>query len=163
MIGKIRNTKGYVEMGYVFTYLISAMLLVSVIANTGNFGREATGSSAELLLQDVANRLARKLEEVVYLARVCGNATFNISFYFPAELAGSPPREIKYNIKINNTTVVIDALETSVESHIYNLGDIELKGSIEGYIIVRESSSGARDTIKISYKSGGISVFKPKA
>ncbi|MDI6707674.1 MAG: hypothetical protein QME47_01060 [Candidatus Thermoplasmatota archaeon] len=162
MIIRIRSTKGYIEIGYVFTYLISAMLLVSVIANTSNLAREATTSSIELLLQDIANRLACKLEQAVYLASVCKNASFDLSFHFSTELAGSPPVDIKYNIKISNTTVVITTLETSVEAHTYNLG-IELKGDIAGYIMVRESASGSKDTIKISYEGGIISVFKAGA
>lgn len=157
-----KDRKAYVEIGYIFTYLISAMLLVSILASTLNLGRETRESSLELLLQDIANSLAAKLETAAQLARACNNSTFNLSFSFYSELAGSPT-QVMYKIEVTNNTVFINTTDIKVKDSIYNPGNVWIKTEgdyIVGWIIFRESASGTSDRIRISYDGAQIVISK---
>ena len=169
------NDKGYAEIGYVFTYLASAMILASVIGVCINMTMESRDASTEIILQDTANRIAKGIDNAVYMANAHPESTYNASVSFPSEIRGSNA-EMSYTIEVTNDTVYINASDgIRVRSRIHNFGNINIssgyvnesgekvvKDSIKGSILVREYASGATRTIKITWDkdNGCILVWK---
>ena len=158
------DDKGYAEIGYVFTYLASAMVLASVIGVCVNLTMESRDASTEIILQDAANRIAKSIDSAVYMANAHPGSTYNASVSFPSEIRGGNA-EMRYAIDVTNDTVYINASDgIRVRSRIHNFGNINIsigyinetgkkvvKDSIKGSILVREYAGGGFNTIKITY------------
>lgn len=149
------DDKGYAEIGYVFTYLASAIVLASVIGACISLTAESRDASTEIILQDTANRIAGGVEKMVYMANSHPNSTYSVDVSFPLEIRGSSA-EMKYAIEVTNDTVYINASDSiRVRSIIHNFGNINIKvvpkDSIKGSILVREYASGATQTVKITW------------
>jgi len=170
------DNKGYAEIGYVFTYLASAMVLASVIGVCVNLTMESRDASTEIILQDAANRIAKGIDNAVYMVNAHPNSSYNTTVSFPSEIRGGNA-EIKYAIEVTNDTVYINASDGGimVRSRIHNFGNINIsigyinetgekvvKDSIKGSILVREYASGGMQTIKIIWDkdNGCILVWK---
>ena len=169
------NDKGYAEIGYVFTYLASAMVLASVIGVCINLTTESRDASTEIILQDAANRIANSVEKMVYAANGHPNSTYSIDVSFPSEIRGGNA-EMRYIIEATNDTLYINASDgIRVRSRIHNFGNINIsigyinetgvkviENSIKGSILVREYASGGMQTIKIIWDkdNGCILVWK---
>ncbi len=164
MIGMIDN-KGYAEIGYMFTYLASAIVLASVIGVCINLTMESRDASTEIILQDTANRIAEDIDSAVYMANAHSNSTYNATVSFPSEIRGSNA-DMRYEIGVTNDTVYINASDgISVRSRIHNFGNINIKtdGDIEGSILVREYASGGMQTIKIIWDAEEECILIQKA
>ncbi|MBU3901835.1 MAG: hypothetical protein KKE04_00510 [Candidatus Thermoplasmatota archaeon] len=170
------NDKGYAEIGYVFTYLASAMVLASVIGVCINMTMESRDASTEIILQDAANRIAKGIDDAVYMANAHPNSTYNTTVSFPSEIRGSNA-EMNYAIEVTNDTIYINASDgIRVRSRIHNFGNINIrpgyinetgklvpKDSIKGSILVREYASGATRTIKIIWDKDSRCILVWKA
>ncbi len=162
MIDMIDN-KGYAEIGYVFTYLASAIVLASVIGVCANLTMESRNVSTEIILQDTANRIANNIDTAVYMANAHPNSTYNTTISFPSEIRGSNA-DMRYEIKVTNDTVYINASDgIRVRSRIHNFGGINISGEIKGSILVREYASGATQTIKITWDKDSRCILVWKA
>jgi hypothetical protein len=154
----MRDRNAYIDIDYVFTYLISALILASVLRSTGSLGRSATENSIELVLQDLALRLAEKIETAIYLATKANSSELelNLSLSYPIELAGGGYEKVNYKIKLNNTTVTITTWQLELCTSIYNPGTCWVKvfgeNYIRGYLLIREGTIGINKTIKIVYR-----------
>lgn len=169
------DDKGYAEIGYVFTYLASAMVLASVIGVCVNLTMESRDASTEIILQDTANRIAKGIDNAVYMANAHPNSSYNTIVSFPSEIRGGNA-EMRYTIELTNDTVYINASDgIRVRSRIRNFGNINIsigyvnetevkviEDSIKGSILVREYASGGMRTIKIIWDkdNGCILVWK---
>lgn len=163
MIGMIDN-KGYAEIGYMFTYLASAIVLASIIGACLNLTMESRDSSTEIILQDTANRIANNIDSAVYMANAHPNSTYNATVLFPSEIKGGSA-DMDYELVVTNDTVYINASDgIRVRSRIHNFGNISIrtgyidktgkpvpKEDIKGSILIREYTSGGTQTIKITY------------
>lgn len=170
------NDKGYAEIGYVFTYLASAMVLASVIGVCVNLTMESRDSSTEIILQDAANRIAKGIDNTIYMANAHPNSTYSTNVSFPSEIRGSNA-EMNYAIEVTNDIVYINASDgIRVRSKIHNFGNINIsigyineteekvvKDSIKGSILVREYASGATRTIKITWDKDSRCILVWKA
>jgi len=157
------NDKGYAEIGYVFTYLASAMVLASVIGVCINMTMESRDASTEIILQDAANRIAKGIDDAVYMANAHPNSTYNTTVSFPSEIRGGNA-EMNYAIEVTNDTVYINASDgIKVKSRIHNFGGINISGEIKGSILVREYASGATRTIKIIWDKDSRCILVWKA
>ncbi len=156
---KMIDRRGYVEIGYVYTYLISALLLASIISVSMNLSMQTEESSVEMLLQDVANRLAIGIEKAILQMRLDSESRGEINISFQSEIQGRYTI-LEYNITATNATVYINTTKVKVRSTINNPGTVNVNGTIIGYIIARESITGCTNTIRISYssKDNGIVV-----
>lgn len=150
------DRRGYVEIGYIYTYLISALLLASIISVSINLTIQSEESSVEMLLQDVANRLAVGIEKAILQVRLHsesrGEINISINISFQSELQGRYT-VLEYNITATNATVYINTTKVKVCSSINNPGTVNVTGTVIGYIIARESLTGCTNTIRISYNS----------
>lgn len=170
------DNKGYAEIGYVFTYLASAMVLASVIGVCTNLTMESRDASTEIVLQDVANRIANNIDTAVYMANTHPNSTYNDTVSFPSEIRGGSA-DMDYRIKVTNDTVYINASDgISVRSKMRNSNGISIMigyinetgklvpmDSIKGSILVREYASGATQAIKITWEPKKECILIQKA
>ncbi|MBU2565204.1 MAG: hypothetical protein KJ655_02990, partial [Candidatus Thermoplasmatota archaeon] len=157
------NDKGYAEIGYVFTYLASAMVLASVIGVCINMTMESRDASTEIILQDAANRIAKGIDNAVYMANAHPNSSYNTTVSFPSEIRGSNA-EMRYAIEVTNDTVYINASDgIRVRSRIHNFGNINISGEVKGSILVREYASGGMQTIKIIWDKDSRCILVWKA
>lgn len=146
------DRRGYVEIGYIYTYLISALLLASIISVSINLTIQSEESSVEMLLQDVANRLAVGIERAILQVRLDSESRGEINISFQSELQGRYT-VLEYNITATNATVYINTTKVKVSSSINNPGTVNVNGTVIGHIIARESITGCTNTIRISYNS----------
>jgi hypothetical protein len=157
------DDKGYAEIGYVFTYLASAMVLASVIGVCVNLTMESRDASTEIILQDAANRITEGIDNAVYMANTHSNSTYSINVPFPSEIRGGNA-EMHYTIEVTNDTVYINASDgIRVKSRIHNFGNINIRTlmeDIKGSILVREYASGATETIKITWDKNTVLLWK---
>ncbi len=167
------DNKGYAEIGYMFTYLASAIVLASVIGVCINLTMESRDSSTEIILQDTANRIANNIDTAVYMANAHPTSTYNTTISFPSEIRGSNA-DMKYKIEVTNDTVYVNASDgIRVRSRIHNFGNINIrtgyinetgklvpKEDIKGSILVREYTSGGTQTIKITWDKDKVWVCK---
>jgi|GEM_PF-1789554 len=167
------DDRGYAEIGYVFTYLVAAIVLASVIGVCINLTAESRDASTEIILQDTANRIASSVEKVVYMANGHPNSTYSIDVSFPLEIRGSST-EMKYAIEVTDDAVYINASDgIRVRSRIHTFGNINIsigyinetgakiiKDSIKGSILVREYTSSATQTIKITWDKNNVLIWK---
>lgn len=157
------DNKGYAEIGYVFTYLASAIVLASVIGVCTNLTVESRDASTEIILQDAANRIANNVDAAVYMANTHPNSTYNNTVSFPSEIRGGSA-DMDYRIEVTNDTVYINASDgISVRSGVHNFGNINISGDVKGSIIVREYVSGATQTIKITWEPKKECILIQKA
>lgn len=154
---KMIDRRGYVEIGYVYTYLISALLLASIISVSMNLTVQSEESSVEMLLQDLANRIAIGIEKAILQVRLHNNSIFEINISFQSELQGRYT-VLEYNITATNVTVYINTTKVKVSSSINNPGTVNVTGTVIGYIISRESITGCTNTIRISYSGKDMGI-----
>lgn len=122
------DSKGYVQIGYIYTFLLSALLLATLTYTTSGLVTETARYSERAQLKDVAGRIANGIEEVATIAKNHPNATYERYVKVPA-----PTEFSEYHIEVSNEVVYINATGgVHVRKSFHNTGDIMVYGKSAG-------------------------------
>jgi len=137
------DNDGYIEVGYIYTFIFSTMLLSSIFFSITKITGDKREEFAKEEFIDTLDRIVNSIEGASYLAIKSPNASFEKSIPLTKYT-----RDYKYWITVTNKTVYINSTDS----------EIKLKRNLECSVPCWGTISGDSETVKIIYQKDAKAI-----
>jgi len=134
-----KNTRGVSNiMGYMFSFAVASMVMVSAVLITMNIVDDKTSQVARIEAQSVANYVANTVAEMVAMKEANPNAEYSKTMDIPLDLAGK-----SYYIEVTEDRIYVNTTDGHVTASCTTYHADELNIGVSGRI----SGSGGQATL----------------
>jgi hypothetical protein len=138
------DNKGIMGIGYIYTFMISALLMTAITLTTATMIRETSRASVVCEARDVLSRVIDCIEDAIYMGTQHPHATYIKELSLPREIHG-----VEYEIEATNDAVYVNSTD----------GYIEIKGKLaSSYITISGSVLSSAGLIRVEYMDSTITI-----